>query len=87
MPELMLKPNWPGTFRRTITVGKKSRRLEFAKNVPVEVTPAELKALGPDVGVSIFAIERDEKNRPRFVEEDSAEPEADPNENSLASVE
>ena len=68
MPEYMLRPGWPGTFRRTISNGKKSRLILFTPSVPVELTDAEAKLLGTDLGNSVFEIMRDEKNRPRFVE-------------------
>lgn len=68
MPELMLKPGWPNTFRRSVGEGKKARTLVFLPNQPVEVKPAEMRDLAADLGVAIFEIERDEKNRPRFVE-------------------
>lgn len=68
MPEFMLRPGWPGTFRRTISNGKKARVVEFASAVPVELTESEAKQLGTDLGNAVFEIMRDEKNRPRFVE-------------------
>lgn len=68
MPELMLRPDHPGQFRRTVQVGSKRRVIVFEKNVPVEVKDAEFTALKPDIGNVLFEIERDEKNRPRFVE-------------------
>lgn len=68
MPEFMLRPGWPGTFRRTISNGKRSRVVSFAPTVPVELTEAEAKQLGTDLGRAVFEVMRDEKNRPRFVE-------------------
>lgn len=68
MPEFMLRPGWPGTFRRTISNGKRSRVVAFAPTVPVELTEAEAKQLGADLGRAVFEVMRDEKNRPRFVE-------------------
>lgn len=76
--EVMLKPNWPGGFRRTIKVGDESKVLEFAPGEPVEVTAEELKALKADIGVSIFEIERDEKGRPRYIESVATEVAPDP---------
>jgi len=64
----MLKPGWPNSFRRTIISGKKPKTLYFDPNEPVSVTPAEMALLKRDIGVSIFEVERDEKNRPRFIE-------------------
>lgn len=69
MPELMLKPGWPGTFRRTVTVeGKEPRTIEFGANLPVEVSKEEMELLAPEIGVAIWPIERDDKKRPRYVE-------------------
>lgn len=68
MAEFMLRPGWPGTFRRTVINGKKSRVVVFAPSVPVELTDAEAKQLGTDLGNAVFEVMRDEKNRPRFVE-------------------
>lgn len=76
MPELMLRPGWPGSFRRTVGAGKKARLLKFPPGQPVSVTEAEMKALQPDIGVALFKVERDEKDRPRFVE--SGDVHADP---------
>lgn len=76
MAELMLKPDWPGTFRRSVGSGKKSRTLVFERNKPVEVTAADLQALRADIGLALFEVERDEKGRPRFVE--TIEPEPNP---------
>lgn len=73
MPELMLKPRWPGNFRRTILVGGESKVIEFHPGDPVEVTDEEFAALAPDIGVAVFEVERDEKGRPRYVESRSGE--------------
>lgn len=65
----MLKPGWPGTaFRRTVKAGKKSKLLTFPPGLPVQVTADEFLALRPEIGIAIFEVERDEKDRPRFVE-------------------
>lgn len=74
MTELMLKPGWPGSFRRSVGEGKKARKLVFLPNQPVEVKPAELSELNADLGVAIFEIERDEKGRPRFIETEAITP-------------
>lgn len=68
MPELMLKPGWPNAFRRTITAGGKMRIMTFKANEPVKVTAAEMKLLAADIGLSLFEVMRDEKDRPRFIE-------------------
>lgn len=70
MIEVMLRPNWPGVFRRTVASGKASKVLVFAPNQAMELQPDEVAALGSDFGRVVFPIERDEKNRPRFVEVD-----------------
>ena len=89
MPEVMLRPNWPGNFTRTITErktiasGKKKtlveevlRRVVFAPGQPVEVTDRELAALKPDLGKAIFEVERDAKGRPRLLEPQTEETQA-----------
>lgn len=73
MTKLMLNPKWPGAFRRTVSVGKKTRLIVFKKDQPVDVSDAELKQLEPEIGNAIFEIELDEKGRPRFLEAVSAE--------------
>lgn len=69
MPELMLKPGWPGVFRRSVATGKGgSKTFEFVPRVAVKVSKEELELLRPELGVVVFEIERDDKDRPRFVE-------------------
>lgn len=68
MAELMLKPGWPRSLRRTLGAGKKARVIEFRAGEPVDVSAAELAALKPDIGVALYEVDRDEKGRPRFVE-------------------
>ena len=74
MPSVMLKKDWPGNFRRTITIGKKGKEvkkvLEFTPGVPVELTPAEIEAVRPDIGVALQPIEFDEKARPRVISDE-----------------
>lgn len=78
MPEVMLRPGWPGAFNRTIRVdGDEPRLVTFQAGIPVEVTDAELAFLKPDLEKSIFEIERDVKGRARFVES-SPTPSAEP---------
>ena len=75
--ELALRPDWPAdTFRRTIESGKKRRTLVFRRSQPQEVSDAEFRALRPDVGLSLVEVERDAKNRVRYVESE-AEPSKD----------
>ena len=70
MPEVMLRNNWPGTFRRTVTIRNKSKQLEFQPGVPVELSSEICKALLPDIGVALMPIERDERNKPRVISMD-----------------
>lgn len=74
MPLVMLKRDWPGNFRRTITEkvrGKDVKRtLEFSPGVPVELTNAEIKAVLPDIGIALLPVELDEKARPRVITDD-----------------
>lgn len=74
MPFVMLKKNWPGMFRRTITTGKKGkevrRTLEFAPGVPVDLTLSEIDALRGDIGTALTPVEFDEKARPRVITDD-----------------
>lgn len=70
----MLRKNWPGDFRRTITLVKKGKdvkhTLEFKPGEPVEVTPAEAELLRADIGVSLVPVEFDIKARPRVITDD-----------------
>jgi len=76
--ELILRPDWPAdTFRRTIDAGKKRRTLVFRRSQPQEVSDAEFRALRPDVGLSLVEVERDAKNRVRYVES-AGEPAKEP---------
>ena len=70
MPEVMLRPDWPRPFRRTIKLGKKGvhTTLIFEPNKPQRLTDEEFLAVAADVGVAIFEVERDAKGRPRYVE-------------------
>ena len=75
---IQLRPGWPGgRFQRTVVVRKgkgKSEKIEssrvvaFCLDTPVEVSDAEFEALRGDIGNSLFEVEFDAKNRPRFVE-------------------
>ena len=71
MPTLMLRPDWPNTFRRTVRTGRKPKRLEFRKGEPVQVTDAEFLAMAEDVGLAVFEVEFDDKQRPRYIERDA----------------
>lgn len=74
----MLKRSWPGNFRRTITRdknGKPLKVLEFTPGVAVEVSASEARALMPDIGVCLEAVELDPKRRPRVIEDDVEAPE------------
>ncbi len=52
---LVLRPDWPTTFRRTIRddAGKPVRTLEFLKQTPVVVTDDEFIAMADDVGKAV----------------------------------
>jgi hypothetical protein len=71
MPFVMLKKDWPGTFRRTITVGKKGKEyrslLEFQPGVPRDLSQAELAGVIADIGLALQPIEFDAKGRPRLI--------------------
>ena len=70
MTEVMLRPDWPASFRRTVRVGKKGepKTLIFLPNTPTQLSDDEFLAIAQDVGVAVFEIERDAKGRPRYVE-------------------
>lgn len=74
MPQVMLKRDWPGSFRRTVTTKIKGRdftkALEFSPGVAVELTVAEVEAVRGDIGVSLLPIDMDAKNRPRIISDD-----------------
>ena len=80
MPFVMLRPDRPGTFRRTITTGKKGREVKvtkvFARGVPVELTAAEVDALRSDIGPALVPVEFDAKARPRVITDDVTAEEA-----------
>jgi hypothetical protein len=82
MPFVMLKRNWPGNFRRTITIGKKGKEtkkvLEFSPGVPVDLTAAEVEALRPDIGIALLPVDFDEKNRPRVITDEVVPEETEP---------
>lgn len=70
MPELMLKRDWPSTFRRTVASGKKTQVLTFAPGEPVEVDARQIEALRPDIGVCLVPVERDAKGKIRTITDD-----------------
>ena len=82
MPFVMLKRNWPGNFRRTITTGKKGKEnkrvLEFMPGVPVDLSAAEVEALRSDIGVVLVPVDFDEKNRPRVITDEVLPEETEP---------
>jgi hypothetical protein len=67
---IMLKPSWPGNFRRSIRnkKGDVTKILEFTPGEAVEVTKSELESLGPDIGVCLFPARLDDSGRGRMVE-------------------
>lgn len=68
--EFVLRPDWQADqFRRTVEAKKGQRRtLVFRRQQPVEVGKAELESLRPDIGRALVEVERDAKNRIRYVE-------------------
>jgi len=78
MPFVMLRSNWPNTFRRTITMKGQKQTLEFNPGVPVDLTPSEISALQSDIGVALVPVEFDEKARPRVITEDVVAEELQP---------
>ncbi len=78
MPFVMLRSNWPNTFRRTVTLKGQKQTLEFRPGVPVDLTPVEISALQPDIGIALMPVEFDEKARPRVITEDVVAEELQP---------
>lgn len=76
MPEVMLRPEWPNSFRRTIVSGKKTTRLSFVTGVPVELNASQIEALKSDIGVALIPCERDNKGKVRLIT-DEVEPETE----------
>ena len=80
MPEVMLKRDWPSTFRRTVRNVKKPNMLEFNPGEPVELNAKELEAVKADIGVCLMPCERDAKGKARIItdevetEEEAEEP-------------
>ncbi len=66
MPFVMLHKNWPGTFRRTVTVNGKKRQLAFSPGEPVQLKPAEVAELRADIGAALQPVEIDSKGRPEI---------------------
>jgi hypothetical protein len=68
VPEVMLQPDWPSTFRRTLRgKGRKTETFEFQPGVPVDFKPADIELLTPDLGRALVPVYRDEKGRPRVI--------------------
>lgn len=71
MPFVMLRKNWPGTFRRTINAKSGCKvQLIFEPGTPVDLTTHEIECLRSDIGVALMPVEFDEKARPRMITED-----------------
>jgi hypothetical protein len=70
MPFVMLKKDWPATFRRTIGPPKDRRQMEFTPGVPVDLTAAEVDMLRADIGIALMPVDFDEKARPRVITDD-----------------
>ncbi len=86
----MLRPDRPGTFRRTITTGKKGREVTvtkvFTRGIPVELTPAEVDALRSDIGPALVPVEFDAKARPRIITDDVVADETSVKENESSEL-
>ena len=67
MPEVMLKRDWPNTFRRTVRTGKTPQVLTFKPGEPVELNAKQIEALKADIGVCLMPVERDAKGKPRLI--------------------
>lgn len=71
MPFVMLRRDWPRSFRRTVCETKRGklvdRVIEFDPGVPVDLTANEVESLRSDIGVSLMPVELDEKARPRVI--------------------
>jgi len=82
MPFVMLKKDWPGNFRRTITTGKKGKEtkhvLEFSPGIPVDLSAAEVEAIRPDIGIALLPVDFDEKARPRVITDEVVPEETEP---------
>lgn len=68
---VMLRANWPApVFRRSLRdkKGEVTKRLEFTKSDPVEVSAKEFAALKADLGPALVEVKLDGKPRPRPVE-------------------
>lgn len=74
MPFVMLKKNWPGDFRRTVTGGKKGKEyrktLVFKPGEPVDLSAADLEGVRADIGIALLPVGFDEKARPRPITDD-----------------
>lgn len=67
MSLLMLRPNWPGTFKRVVRKpnGDVKRVLTFEPGKPVELRGAALAAVERAIGPALVEVELDAKGRPR----------------------
>ncbi len=66
----MLRRNWPGPFRRTVTIGKKKTLYTFNPGEPVKLSAATIEAMKTDLGNALLPVELDEKKRPRIITDD-----------------
>lgn len=71
MPHVMTRADRPGgPFRRRVAAGRTSKVLVFHPGKPIEVTPAQLKLLEPDLGVHLVEVTLDRRGRPRPIRQD-----------------
>jgi hypothetical protein len=76
MPELMLRKDWPGKFRRTIKLSEKKREvLEFVPGVPVELNARQIDGVKGDIGTALYPVERDGRNKVRVITDEVDAPE------------
>lgn len=66
MYAVILKPTWPGTFRRAVrdADGRPIKTLEFALGQPVLLSEAELEAVKGDMGKALVWAALDEDGKP-----------------------
>lgn len=70
MPFVMLRREWPSSFRRSLSLGGKKgeRTLVFEPGVASEVRDDEYEKLRPDIGTALQDVVIDEKGKPRIVD-------------------
>lgn len=66
MPAVMLKPDWPTTFHRSVRdkEGKKIKLLSFGKSDPQLLSEEEFAAVKDDIGLSLVIAHVDSDGVP-----------------------